>query len=150
MLSVGDRAPDFELTAGDGSVVRLKDFRGKKVVLYFYPQDDTSGCTKEACSFEENRSSLRRKGAVLLGVSANSVESHEKFASKYGLTFPLLSDPDKKVINRYGVWGPKQMFGKKYLGILRTTFVIDETGKIKRVFEKVRVDGHAAEVMGAL
>ena len=150
MVKVGDSAPDFSLPQTDGSTVHLKDLRGRNVVLYFYPEDDTPGCTKEACAFQENLEFLKRKGAVVLGVSANSLDSHTKFAQKFGLSFPLLSDPLKKVIRRYGVWGRKQMFGRTYMGIRRTTFLIDERGVVKNVFENVRVDGHAAEVLEAM
>ncbi len=147
---VGERAPDFTLQTTGGSEVRLSDFRGKKVVLYFYPKDNTSGCTKEACSFQENLGAIRRKGAVLLGVSADSPESHEKFADKYELSFPLLSDQAKEVCKAYGVWKEKSLYGRKYMGIERTTFVIDEHGKIQRVFPKVKVEGHTNEVLSAL
>ncbi len=147
---VGERAPEFTLQTAGGNQVRLSDFKGKRVVLYFYPKDDTSGCTKEACSFQENLSSIKRRGAVLLGVSADSVESHVKFAGKYDLSFPLLSDPTKEVCKAYGVWKEKSLYGRKYMGIERTTFVIDEKGLILRVFPKVKVEGHAKEVLSAL
>lgn len=150
MLNAGDRAPDFALPTGDGSTLHLKDFRGKKVVLYFYPKDDTPGCTKEACSFEENLSVLKRKGAVVLGVSADTVASHEKFAGKYHLSFPLLSDEKKEIVKVYGVWKERSLYGRKFMGIERTTFIIDEQGKIRRIFEKVKVDGHTQEVLTAL
>jgi len=149
-LNVGDRAPDFFLNAGDGSKVSLKKLRGKKVVLYFYPRDNTPGCTREACSFNENQSKLKRRGAVVLGVSADSAESHERFAEKFGLTFPLLSDPDRVVIKAYGVWKEKNMYGKKSMGIERSTFVIDEKGKIASIFRRVRVDGHTDAVLAVL
>ncbi len=147
---VGERAPDFKLQTVGGNEVHLSDLKGKKVVLYFYPKDDTSGCTKEACSFQENLSALKRKGAVLLGVSADSVESHAKFANKYDLSFPLLSDPSKEVCKAYGVWKEKSLYGRRYMGIERTTFVIDEKGMIQRVFPKVKVEGHTKEVLAAL
>ncbi|MGB2867126.1 MAG: thioredoxin-dependent thiol peroxidase [Bacteroidota bacterium] len=150
MLETGDRAPEFSLPTGDGSMLHLKDFRGKKVVLYFYPKDDTPGCTKEACSFEENLSVLKRKGAVVLGVSADSTASHEKFANKYHLSFPLLSDEKKEIVKAYGVWKERSLYGRKFMGIERTTFIIDEKGKIQNVFEKVKVDGHTQEVLKAL
>lgn len=150
MLSVGKKAPDFSLPTGDGKVLSLKDFRGKKVVLYFYPKDDTSGCTREACSFEENLDAVRKKGAVVIGVSADSPDSHQKFAKKYGLSFPLVSDEQKNIIEAYGVWKQKSFMGRKYMGIERTTFVIDKEGKIQSVFEKVRVDGHTDQVLAAL
>lgn len=150
MLKVGDKAPDFKLPASGETIVSLKDLKGKKIVLYFYPKDDTSGCTKEACSFQENRDRFKKKGVVVLGVSADSVASHEKFAQKYGLDFPLLSDEKKEVIKKYGVWKEKSMYGKKYMGIERTTFVIDEKGNIQHMFAKVKVDGHTQEILGVL
>lgn len=150
MLKAGDRAPAFTLRTGDGTQVRLSDLKGKKVVLYFYPKDDTSGCTKEACDFEANRNELTKAGAVVIGVSADSESSHASFAKKYGLSFPLLSDPDRVVIKAYGVWKKKSMYGRSYMGIERTTFVIDEKGVIRRVFPKVKVTGHVNEVLEAL
>ncbi len=150
MVKIGDRAPDFKLDSAGGSSVRLSDFRGKKVILYFYPKDDTSGCTREACSFQENLSQLKKKGAIVLGVSADSVVSHEKFSGKYDLTFPLLSDETKEVCKAYDVWKEKSMYGRKYMGIERTTFVIDEKGVVKNIFSKVKVDGHTKEVLAVL
>jgi thioredoxin-dependent peroxiredoxin len=150
MLKVGDKAPPFTLSDTDGTSLALKDLKGKKVVLYFYPKDDTSGCTKEACAFQASLSSAKKKGAVVLGVSADSVDSHARFASKYKLKFPLLSDEKKEVLNAYGVWKEKSMYGRKYMGIERTTFVIDETGKISHIFPKVKVDGHVDEVLAVL
>jgi peroxiredoxin Q/BCP len=150
MIKIGDRAPDFKLDSVGGTSFRLSDFRGKKVVLYFYPKDDTSGCTKEACSFQENLSPLKKKGAVVLGISADSVASHAKFKEKFNLTFPLLSDENKEVCNIYGVWKEKSMYGRKYMGIERTTFVIDERGMVTTIFSKVKVDGHTSEVLSAL
>ena len=147
MLKVGAKAPSFELMSDQGKKVSLKDFAGKKVVLYFYPRDNTPGCTKEACSFSENIKRVQRAGAVVLGVSADSVASHQKFRDKFNLGFPLLSDPDKKVIRDYGVWKEKNMYGKKMMGIERTTFIIDEKGKIQHIFPKVKVDGHTEEVL---
>lgn len=150
MLKIGEKAPPFVLPTGDGNTLSLKDLRGKKVVLYFYPKDNTSGCTKEACSFQENLSALKKKGAVLLGISADSAASHKKFAAKHQLSFPLLSDEKKETLKAYGVWKEKSMYGRKYMGIERTTVLIDETGKISRVFSKVKVDGHTDEVLAAL
>lgn len=150
MLKEGDKAPEFTLKDTNGKTVSLKDFRGKKVVLYFYPKDDTPGCTKEACSFRDNLPAFGDLNAVVLGVSADTEESHRKFTSKYNLPFTLLSDPDKKVIQEYGVWKEKNMYGKKSMGIERTTFVIDEQGRIMKVFPKVKVDGHVEEVMEAI
>ena len=150
MLKIGDKAPTFSLPTGEGKTLALKDLKGKKVVLYFYPKDNTSGCTKEACSFQENFSALRNKKAIVLGVSGDSASSHAKFAAKYDLTFSLLSDEKKEVLKAYGVWKEKSMYGRKYMGIERTTFIIDEDGKIAQIFSKVKVDGHAEEVLAAL
>ncbi|MCX6142325.1 MAG: thioredoxin-dependent thiol peroxidase [Ignavibacteriales bacterium] len=150
MVKVGDNAPAFSLPSGDGTIVSLKDFKGKKIVVYFYPKDNTSGCTKEACSFQENLSALKKKGAVLLGVSADGVSSHAKFTSKYDLSFPLLSDEKREVLKAYGVWKEKSMYGRKYMGIERTTVVIDERGRIAYIFPKVKVEGHTKEVLDVL
>lgn len=150
MLKIGSKAPEFKLQNEEGKTVSLKDFAGKKVVLYFYPRDMTPGCTKEACSFAENQSRITKLGAVVLGVSADSVESHKKFKEKYGLSFPLLSDPKKEVIGKYGVWQEKNMYGKKTMGIVRSTFVIDEAGKIAHIFSRVKVDGHTEKVLEKL
>ena len=150
MLKVGAKAPDFKLQSDSGKTVSLKDFAGKKIVLYFYPRDMTPGCTKEACSFTENQSRIQKLGAVVLGISADSVEAHKKFRDKYGLSFPLLSDPKKEVIEKYGVWKEKNMYGRKMMGIERSTFVIDEAGKIAHIFSKVKVDGHTEAVMEKL
>jgi len=143
-------APDFELTAGDGSTVRLADLRGRKVVLYFYPRDDTPGCTKEACSFRDSSEAYADRGAAVFGVSADSTTSHQKFSGKFGLTFPLLSDPDHGVASAYDSWGLKKFMGREYEGIKRNTFLIDEEGKVARVWEAVKPDGHADEVLAAL
>jgi len=150
MATVGESAPQFALADDSGKKTKLSDFKGKKVVLYFYPKDDTPGCTREACSFSENLNKVLKSGAVVLGVSADSVESHKKFKEKYGLKFPLLSDPDRKVIKEYGVWKEKNMYGKKSMGIERTTFVIDEKGKIAHIFGRVKVDGHTDKVLEKL
>jgi peroxiredoxin Q/BCP len=149
-LKIGDKAPQFSLPTGDGKTISLKDLKGKKVVLYFYPKDNTSGCTKEACSFQENLSAVKKKGAVVLGVSADSVASHAKSATKYDLSFPLLSDEKKEMLKAYGVWKEKSLYGRKYMGIERTTLVINEDGKIAQIFPKVKVDGHTDEVLAAL
>jgi thioredoxin-dependent peroxiredoxin len=147
---VGQKAPDFTLMDDAGNKVKLGDLKGKKVVLYFYPKDDTPGCTKEACAFRDGISQLKKKGAVVLGVSADSVESHKKFKDKFNLNFPLLADPDRKAIEDYGTWKEKSMYGKKYMGIERTTFIIDGDGKISHIFPKVKVDEHYDEVLEAL
>jgi peroxiredoxin Q/BCP len=150
MLKIGQQAPDFMLPSSDGKILSLKNFAGKKIVLYFYPKDNTSGCTKEACSFESSLKSMKKKGAVVIGVSADSIDSHINFAKKYGLSFPLLSDENKETIKSYGVWKEKSMYGKKYFGIERTTVVIDEKGIVRQIFNKVKVDGHTDEVLAAL
>jgi len=150
VVTEGDPAPDFRLPADDGRTYSLKEFRGKKVVLYFYPKDDTPGCTKEACSFRDNLARVTSKGAVVLGVSKDSLDSHGKFRSKYGLTFPLLSDPAREVISAYGVWKEKTQYGRTFMGVERTTVIIDERGRIAKVFPRVKVDGHVEEVLAAL
>ena len=150
MLKKGAKAPAFSLPSDDGGTVALKDLRGRKVVLFFYPKDDTSGCTAEACEFRDSWAAVKRQGAVVLGVSPDGVKSHGKFKEKYDLPFPLLADEDHAVAEAYGVWGEKSMYGRKYFGILRTTFVIDEAGRVAKVFEKVKPRGHAAEVLAAL
>lgn len=150
MVSVGERAPEFSLPADDGREVSLKEFRGKNVVLYFYPKDDTPGCTKEACSFRDNLGRVTSKGAVVLGVSRDDTASHVKFKDKYHLNFALLSDEEGRVTEAYGVWKKKNLYGREYFGIDRTTFLIDETGTIARIWSKVKVEGHTDEVLGAL
>jgi len=149
-VTEGQIAPDFTLPATDGSTMRLLDLRGKKVVLYFYPKDDTPGCTKEACAFRDNLGVLQSMGVVVLGVSPDSVASHQKFAQKYGLPFPLLADEGAQVATTYGVWKEKKQYGRTYMGIERTTFLIDENGIVQRVFPKVKVDGHVEEVIEAI
>jgi thioredoxin-dependent peroxiredoxin len=150
MLAPGSKAPAFALPADTGKTFALTDLKGKKVVLYFYPKDDTEGCTVEACEFRDHWSAVRKAGTVVLGVSPDGVASHGRFRKRYHLPFPLLADEDHAVAERYGVWGEKSMFGRKYFGVRRTTFVIDEAGRIARVFERVRPKGHAAEVLEAL
>ena len=150
MPKAGDIAPDFTLKTDAGETVRLKDFKGKKVILYFYPKDMTSGCTAEACDFRDNIKKFGKKNTVVLGVSADSIESHQKFKEKYNLPFTLLSDESKKVLRDYGVWREKNMYGKKYMGIVRTTFVINEAGRIDNVFEKVNVNGHINELLASV
>lgn len=149
MLEEGDKAPAFSLDSPDGKI-SLKDYLGKQVVLYFYPKDMTPGCTVEACDFQQNQTALRKAGAVVLGVSRDSVERHSKFAEKYNLEFPLLADESGKVCQAYGVWKEKSLYGRKFMGIERTTFIIDPKGRIRRVFRKVKVKGHTAEVLEAL
>ena len=150
MPEEGKKAPDFKLTDQNEKTISLSDYKGKNVILYFYPKDDTSGCTKEACSFRDDFPKFKKVDAVILGVSPDSVESHKKFAKKYNLNFSLLADEDKEVIKKYDVWKEKSMYGRKYMGVERTTYIIDPEGKIKRVFRKVKVDGHNKEVMEAL
>lgn len=150
MIKEGMKAPDFKLKNQDGETISLKDYKGKNVVLYFYPKDNTSGCTKEACNFRDEFPKFKNLDAVILGVSPDSVASHKKFAQKYDLPFTLLSDEEKKVLGEYGVWKEKSMYGKKYMGVERTTVIIDENGKIKKIFPKVKVDGHNDEVLEAL
>jgi len=150
MLKIGDKAPDFKLKSDVGETINLKDYKGKKVILYFYPKDMTSGCTKEACDFRDNIKKFEKKNAVVIGVSADNTASHQKFKDKYDLPFTLLSDETKKMLTDYGVWQEKSMYGRKYMGIARTTFVIDEKGKIEKVFEKVKVDGHIDEILAGL
>jgi peroxiredoxin Q/BCP len=149
MVKVGTTAPSFKTTDANGEPVNLKDFRGKKVVLYFYPKDDTPGCTKEACSFRDAFSKFKKQGITILGVSPDSEKSHQKFTAKYKLPFTLLADTDHSIADAYGVYGEKKFMGRTYMGIHRTTFLIDEKGKIKKVFEKVKPEDHADEVLGA-
>ncbi|MFZ3150643.1 MAG: thioredoxin-dependent thiol peroxidase [Anaerolineaceae bacterium] len=146
-IKVGDIAPDFELTDQFNDTHKLSDYRGKKVILYFYPKDNTPGCTAEACGFRDNYSTFRQNGIVILGVSADSTESHAKFQEKYSLPFTLLADTDHKVSEIYGVWQLKKSMGKEYFGIVRTTFVIDEKGKIVKIYEKVKPETHAQEII---
>ncbi len=151
MLKVGDKAPEFSLPTIGGKTISLADYLGSKnVVLYFYPKDDTPGCTKEACSFRDVQGDFDKAGAAILGVSIDSVKSHEKFAEKYHLPFPLLSDEPKTVTNAYGVFKEKSMYGKTFLGVERTTFLIDKQGIIRQIWPKVKVDGHVDEVLEAV
>jgi peroxiredoxin Q/BCP len=149
-LKVGQKAPDFMVTDDKGQQVKLSNFKGKKIVLYFYPKDDTPGCTKEACAFRDGFQEIKARGAVVLGVSCDSAESHKKFKTKYDLNFPLLADTDKKIVAAYGTWKEKSMYGRKYMGIERTTFLIGGDGKITHIFPKVKVGEHYAEVLEAL
>jgi peroxiredoxin Q/BCP len=150
MLQEGTTAPDFTLPADGGGEVTLSDYRGKKVVLYFYPKDDTPGCTTEACNFRDDYSDLIAAGVVVLGVSPDTIKSHDKFKLKYSLPFPLLSDPDHEIAELYGAWGEKKMYGRTYMGIIRSTFVIDEEGEIVKVFPQVRPKNHSQEVLAVL
>lgn len=147
MLEVGHKAPNFTLPDSEGIKVSLSDFKDKNVILYFYPKDMTSGCTQEACDFRDLFPKFEKMNAVIIGISIDSVAMHKKFVEKYDLPFILLADEDKKVVEKYGVWKEKSMYGKKYMGIERTTFIIGTDGKIKRIFPKVKVAGHADEVL---
>jgi peroxiredoxin Q/BCP len=147
MVQVGDMAPDIMLPDQHGKMVSLKDFAGKKIILYFYPKDDTPGCTAEACSFRDNYESLLAKGFAIIGVSADDVVSHQKFAAKYQLPFSLVADPERKVIQAYGAWGEKVMYGKRSEGILRKTFVIDEQGKIIHIIAKVDTANASEQIL---
>jgi len=146
-LKPGDKAPDFTAENQNGKKVKLSDYKGKKVVLYFYPKDDTTGCTAEACNLRDNYSDLKAKGYEVFGVSIDSVKSHDKFAKKYDLPFTLVADPDKKIVEDYGVWAEKSMYGRKYMGTLRTTFLIDEKGKIEKIIDKVDTKKHAEQII---
>lgn len=150
MLKVGDKAPEFKLVADSGENISLKDLKGKKVILYFYPKDMTSGCTKEACDFRDNIKKFGKKNTIIIGVSADSTSSHQKFKDKYNLPFTLLSDETKSMLKDYNVWKEKSMYGRKYMGIERTTYVIDEKGKIEKIYNKVKVDGHINELLAGL
>ena len=148
-LKEGDKAPDFTVNDGEGKTVRLKDLKGKKFVLYFYPKDDTPGCTKEACSFRDSWSKFKRRGIEVFGVSLDSEKSHQKFTEKYSLPFRLLADTDRKLSESYGTYGQKKFMGREYMGNHRMTFLIDEKGRIKKIFEKVKPEDHAEEVLAA-
>lgn len=149
-LEPGTKAPAFQLMSDDGTKVKLSQFKGRPVVLYFYPKDDTPGCTKEACAFRDAQKKLLKTEAVVLGVSPDDVASHQKFRDKFSLNFPLLADPDHAVAEAYGAWREKNMYGKKSMGIQRSTYLIDRQGKIARVWKKVNVDGHDADVLEAI
>ena len=148
-LKEGDKAPDFAVNDGEGKTVRLKDLKGKRFVLYFYPKDDTPGCTKEACSFRDSFSKFKRRGIEVFGVSLDSEKSHQKFTEKYSLPFRLLADTDRKLSESFGTYGQKKFMGREYMGNHRMTFLIDEKGKIKKIFEKVKPEDHAEEVLAA-
>jgi peroxiredoxin Q/BCP len=149
-LKEGDKAPDFTAMTNDGGKVSLSDLKGKPVVLYFYPRDDTPGCTKEACAFRDEFASFKKKGAVVLGVSTDSGKSHDKFAAKYKLPFTLVADEDKRIVEDYGVWGQKSFMGRKYMGTHRVTFLIDPDGRIKKIWTDVKPVEHAKEILEAL
>jgi thioredoxin-dependent peroxiredoxin len=149
-LKINDKAPEISAPDQDGKIVKLSDFSGKKVILYFYPKDNTPGCTTEACNLRDNYKILLDKGFAILGVSADSAKSHKGFIEKYDLPFALIADVDKKVLMAYGAWGEKSMYGKKYEGILRKTFVISEEGKIEHIFEKVDTKNHTQQILDAL
>jgi len=150
MISEGAKAPAFSLKDQSGKPVKLADFAGKQVVLYFYPKDNTPGCTTEACDFRDEHSKLRSAGAVVLGVSPDGEKSHVKFIEKFKLPFPLLVDEDHAVAEKYGAWGEKSLYGRKFMGIIRSTFLIGPDGKVKKVWPKVKVNGHVAEVLEAV
>ena len=149
-LKEGDLAPEFTGATNGGGKISLADYRGQQVVLYFYPRDDTPGCTKEACAFRDNFAALKKKGAVIFGVSPDAVKAHDKFVEKFKLPFTLLADADKAIANAYGVWGEKSFMGRKYLGVHRVTFLIDADGRIKKIWPLVKPEEHAAEVLAAL
>ncbi len=148
-LLEGDKAPDFKSKDQNGKPIALKDFKGKKVVLYFYPEDDTPTCTIEACNLRDNFALLKKKGLVVLGVSPDDEKKHKKFEEKYNLPFTLITDPDKKIIDKYGVWGEKNLYGRKYMGLHRTTFLIDEKGTIVKIFKKPKSKIHSEEIIKA-
>jgi peroxiredoxin Q/BCP len=150
VIEEGRPAPDFALTSDEGATVRLSELRGKPVVVYFYPKDDTPGCTAQACGIRDNYDGFGERGAVVLGISPDDESSHVKFKQKYGLPFTLLADPDHKVADAYGVWGERSMYGKKYMGIERSTFVIDPEGNVSKVMRRVKPDTHAQQVLDAL
>jgi peroxiredoxin Q/BCP len=149
-LKVGDQAPAFSLKNTDGKVVKLSDYQGKKLVLYFYPKDMTPGCTKEACGFRDDHTELKRRGVEVVGVSADNQALHQKFTDTYSLPFTLLSDPNHETMEKYGAWGEKNMYGKKVTGVLRSTVLIDEKGRIAHIFRKVKTDTHSRDVIAVL
>jgi peroxiredoxin Q/BCP len=149
-LKAGDKAPEFAGLTNGGGMISLADYKGKNVILYFYPKDDTPGCTKEACAFRDHFADFKQKGAVVLGVSPDPVKSHDKFVEKFRLPFTLLADEDKKIVEAYGVWGQKSFMGRKYMGTHRVTFLIGPDGRIKKIWSKVKPEEHAEEVLAAL
>lgn len=149
-MKIGDIAPAFTLSDKDGNIVSLSDFAGKKVILYFYPKDNTPGCTRQACAFAQNYDEFRKQDIAVIGISKDSTDSHRKFAEKFNLPFYLLSDPERKAIQAYGVWQEKKLYGKVSMGVVRTTFLIDETGRIADIMPKVKPDTNAAEILEKL
>ncbi len=149
-IEAGNKAPAFTLTADDGTKVRLSELKGTPVVLYFYPKDDTPGCTREACAFRDQKTALKKLGALVFGISPDDVASHEKFRDKYDLNFPLLADPGHKMAEKYGAWREKNMYGKKKMGIQRSTYLIDAAGKVAKLWKSVKVDGHDEHVLKAI
>jgi len=147
-LKEGDIAPNFKGLNQDGDELSLNEFKGKKIILYFYPKDNTSACTAEACNLNDNYSVLTQKGYVVIGVSPDSAASHQKFIAKYELNFNLITDESKVILEKYGVWGEKSMYGRKYMGVNRTTFIIDEEGKIEKIFNKVKTKAHTEQILG--
>ncbi|MCH8317033.1 MAG: thioredoxin-dependent thiol peroxidase [Bacteroidetes bacterium] len=146
-LNIGDTAPDFQGRDQNGDIIRLSDYRGKKIILYFYPKDNTPGCTTQACNLSDNIDSLNQHGYEVIGVSADNEKSHKKFIDKYNLPFPLIADTDKKIIGLYDVWQEKSMYGRKYWGTVRTTFIIDKDGKIEKIIDKVKTNYHAGQIV---
>jgi peroxiredoxin Q/BCP len=146
-LKEGDKAPDFRLKDQDGKTLSLKDYKGKKLAIYFYPKDDTPGCTAESCNLRDNYSVLKKKGYEVIGVSADNEKSHKKFATKFSLPYSLLADTEKEMVQNYGVWGEKTLFGRKYMGIIRTTFIIDENGKIEKIIKDVETADHTKQIL---
>ena len=149
-LKEGQPAPPIDKTASNGKTIRLEDLQGQKIILYFYPKDNTPGCTAEACNLRDNHSRLQEEGFKVIGISPDSDASHEKFSARHTLPFPLIADPDKEIMQAYGVWGEKKMFGKTYMGVKRTTFVIDEKGIIEKIFKQVKTKDHAAQIFESL
>lgn len=147
MIQAGEAAPDFELETDGGGSLRLSDLHGKRVILFFYPKDDTSGCTKEACGFRDSQARFEAGNAIVLGISPDGVASHDKFKDKFDLNFPLLADPGHAIADAYGVWGKKKMYGREYEGVFRTTFVIGPDGTVERVYDKVKPENHAEEIL---
>ncbi|MBU6205774.1 MAG: thioredoxin-dependent thiol peroxidase [Bacteroidetes bacterium] len=146
-IKIGDKAPDFKGIDQNGKIIASKDLKGKKVILYFYPKDDTPGCTAESCNLRDNYQALLKKGYAVVGVSADNEKSHKKFADKYELPFPLIADTEKEILESYDAWGEKSMYGKKYMGIIRKTYVIDEKGNIERIFDKVDTKNHTEQIL---